>query len=108
MTDAYEMVVGLEVHVQLKTRSKMFCACAVEFGAAPNTHVCPVCLGLPGSLPVLNAQAVDFALRLAEALGDAFSLEEYVFINQSMRKRDTVKVGDKVKFDADPVKYLGR
>ncbi len=54
----YEAVIGLEVHVQLKTRSKMFCGCATEFGAAPNTQVCPVCLGYPGVLPVMNAKAI--------------------------------------------------
>ena len=54
----YLVTIGLEVHVQLKTRSKMFCACAVEFGAPPNTHTCPVCLGFPGALPVMNHEAV--------------------------------------------------
>jgi aspartyl-tRNA(Asn)/glutamyl-tRNA(Gln) amidotransferase subunit B len=62
-------VVGLEVHCQLGTRSKLFCACAAEFGAAPNSRVCPVCAGLPGALPVLNAEAVALALRAALALG---------------------------------------
>jgi aspartyl-tRNA(Asn)/glutamyl-tRNA(Gln) amidotransferase subunit B len=64
----YEPVIGLEAHVELATATKLFCACANEFGAEPNTHICPVCLGLPGSLPVINEQAVEFALRLAEAL----------------------------------------
>jgi aspartyl-tRNA(Asn)/glutamyl-tRNA(Gln) amidotransferase subunit B len=64
----YEMIVGLEVHVQLATRTKAFCRCSPEFGAPPNTHVCPVCLGLPGALPVLNERAVDLALRAAMAL----------------------------------------
>lgn len=64
----YEMVVGLEVHVQLATRTKAFCRCSPAFGAAPNTHVCPVCLGLPGALPVLNERAVDLAVRAALAL----------------------------------------
>src|ERR671937_654200 len=54
----YIATIGLEVHVQLKTRSKMFCACPVEFGAAPNTHTCPICLGLPGALPVMNHEAL--------------------------------------------------
>ncbi|MGH2398841.1 MAG: Asp-tRNA(Asn)/Glu-tRNA(Gln) amidotransferase subunit GatB, partial [bacterium] len=64
----YEVVIGLEIHVQLMTESKMFCACPTAFGAPPNTQVCPVCLGLPGSLPVLNARAVDLGLRTAAAL----------------------------------------
>ncbi len=66
--DRYEMVVGLEVHVQLRTRSKAFCGCSTDFGAPPNTNTCPVCLALPGSLPVLNAQAVALATRAAVAL----------------------------------------
>ena len=68
-TDRYEMVVGLEVHVQLKTRTKAFCACSTEYGAAPNVNTCPVCLGLPGALPVLNERAVSLATRAALALG---------------------------------------
>jgi len=63
----YEAVMGLEVHVELATATKLFCGCANQFGAEPNTNVCPVCLGLPGSLPVLNARVVEFALRLGEA-----------------------------------------
>ena len=65
----YEAVIGLEVHVQLLTGTKMFCRCPNRFGAAPNTLVCPVCLGYPGTLPVPNHQAVDLAVRLALALG---------------------------------------
>jgi aspartyl-tRNA(Asn)/glutamyl-tRNA(Gln) amidotransferase subunit B len=61
-------VIGLEVHAELSTATKLFCGCPNEFGAPPNTNVCPVCLGLPGSLPVLNEQVVTFALRFAEAL----------------------------------------
>ena len=67
--DRYEMVVGLEVHVQLKTRTKAFCTCSTEFGSAPNVNTCPVCLALPGALPVLNAHAVELATRTALALG---------------------------------------
>lgn len=65
----YEPVIGLEIHAQLQTRTKIFCGCSTAFGASPNTHVCPVCLGLPGALPVLNRQAVDYAIRAALALG---------------------------------------
>jgi aspartyl-tRNA(Asn)/glutamyl-tRNA(Gln) amidotransferase subunit B len=65
----YEAVIGLEVHVQLKTASKIFCACSTRFGDPPNANVCPVCLGLPGTLPVLNRRAVELAVRAALALG---------------------------------------
>jgi len=64
----WEAVIGLEVHVELATATKLFCGCRNEFGAEPNTNICPVCLGLPGSLPVLNEKAVEFALQIAEAL----------------------------------------
>ena len=64
----YEPVIGLEVHVQLLTGSKVFCGCANKFGSEPNTNICPVCLGLPGSLPVLNAKAVEFAMMASLAL----------------------------------------
>ena len=68
VTTKYEAVIGLEVHVQLLTRSKIFCGCPNVFGSAPNTNVCPVCLGMPGSLPVLNHQAVEFAVKASQAL----------------------------------------
>jgi len=64
----YEAVIGLEVHVHLKTKTKAFCGCSTEFGAQPNSHACPVCLGLPGSLPVLNKKALELTIRTALAL----------------------------------------
>jgi aspartyl-tRNA(Asn)/glutamyl-tRNA(Gln) amidotransferase subunit B len=67
--ERYEMVVGLEVHVQLKTRTKAFCACSTDFGAPPNVNTCPTCLALPGALPVLNQRAVELATRAALGLG---------------------------------------
>jgi aspartyl-tRNA(Asn)/glutamyl-tRNA(Gln) amidotransferase subunit B len=66
-TRAYEPVIGIEIHVQLRTRTKMFCGCALSFGEEPNTHTCPICLGHPGTLPVTNAEAVHYALMIAMA-----------------------------------------
>jgi aspartyl-tRNA(Asn)/glutamyl-tRNA(Gln) amidotransferase subunit B len=68
LPDGWEMVVGLEVHTELKTATKMFCGCANHFGSEPNTNICPVCLGLPGSLPVLNVRAVELAMAIGVAL----------------------------------------
>ncbi|RWX49461.1 GatB/GatE catalytic domain-containing protein [Candidatus Electrothrix communis] len=65
----FETVIGLEIHAQMKTKSKIFCGCSTTFGAPPNTHTCPVCLGMPGSLPVLNRQVVE---RHQAGLGHGF------------------------------------
>src|SRR6478752_2007095 len=66
---SFEPVIGLEIHAHLRTATKIFCGCSTAFGAPPNTHVCPVCLGFPGALPVLNRSAVDLAIRAGLALG---------------------------------------
>ena len=67
MEKQYETVIGLEVHVELATKTKIFCSCSTEFGGAPNTHTCPVCTGMPGSLPVLNKQVVEYAIAVGLA-----------------------------------------
>ncbi|MFH1824634.1 MAG: Asp-tRNA(Asn)/Glu-tRNA(Gln) amidotransferase subunit GatB [Candidatus Firestonebacteria bacterium] len=75
MAEEYEIVIGLEVHVHLKTESKLFCGCSTKFGSPPNSQTCPVCLGLPGVLPVLNKKAIELALRAALALN--CEIQEY-------------------------------
>ncbi len=72
----YETVIGLEVHLQLSTKTKIFCGCAIVFGKAPNTQTCPVCLGLPGTLPVLNKQVLDYSIKVAIALN--FSVNSFI------------------------------
>lgn len=67
MAKQYETVIGLEVHVELATKTKIFCGCSTQFGGAPNTHTCPVCTGMPGSLPVLNRQVVEYAMGIGLA-----------------------------------------
>ena len=67
MSKEYETVIGLEVHVELATKTKIFCGCSTAFGGAPNTHTCPVCTGMPGSLPVLNKQVVEYAMAVGLA-----------------------------------------
>ncbi|RYL90971.1 Asp-tRNA(Asn)/Glu-tRNA(Gln) amidotransferase subunit GatB [Sporolactobacillus sp. Y61] len=75
MSSNFETIIGLEVHVELKTKTKAFCGCANEFGAPPNTHTCPICLGHPGVLPILNREAVDYAIKAALALNCDISRE---------------------------------
>ena len=81
LPDGWEMVIGLEVHVELATKTKLFCGCANHFGDEPNTNICPTCLGLPGSLPVPNEQAIHFAMVLGRALG--CSVEPGIFARKN-------------------------
>ncbi len=96
--EAYEAVIGLEVHVQLLTESKMFCRCPNRFGAAPNTLVCPVCLGYPGTLPVANRRAVELAVKLALAVG-ARVHEQSVFARKNYFYPDLPKGYQISQFD---------
>src|SRR5512144_1612864 len=82
MATEYEPVIGLEVHAQLLTETKLFCACRARYGEAPNSNVCPVCLGLPGALPVLNRRAVEMAVSAALALGCTVS-EHSIFARKN-------------------------
>ena len=85
----WEPVIGLEIHVQLKTRTKMFCGCELSFGEEPNTRTCPVCLGLPGTLPVANARAIHYGLLMGEAFGceiaprSIFARKNYFYPDQA-------------------------
>ena len=86
----YEVVIGLEVHTELRTKTKIFCGCKTSFGADPNTNVCPVCLGLPGVLPVLNRKVLEFGVRAGLALNvklsDSVNLTEKIIIIRICQK----------------------
>ena len=69
----YELVVGLEVHAELSTKTKIFCSCETSYGAEPNTHICPVCTGMPGALPVLNEKVVEYAVKAGLATNCSIS-----------------------------------
>ncbi len=105
-TGAYELVVGLEVHVQLATRTKLFCRCAADFGAPPNANTCPVCLALPGTLPVLNDEAVELAMRAATAL-ECEIRETSIFARKNYFYPDLPKGYQISQFDR-PLAVLGR
>ena len=90
MSEAYEPVIGLEIHVQLATKTKMFCSCALSFGEEPNTLTCPVCLGLPGALPVVNAQAIHYGLVMGLAL-DCELAERSIFHRKNYFYPDSPK-----------------
>jgi aspartyl-tRNA(Asn)/glutamyl-tRNA(Gln) amidotransferase subunit B len=94
----YQPVIGLEVHVQLLTRTKAFCGCRNQYGGEPNTYICPVCLGLPGALPVLNRQAVEFAALAAKALGCTLN-ERSVFARKNYFYPDSPKGYQISQFD---------
>jgi aspartyl-tRNA(Asn)/glutamyl-tRNA(Gln) amidotransferase subunit B len=96
--EKYEMVVGLEVHVQLRTRTKLFCNCSTQFGDPPNRNTCPICLALPGSLPVLNEAAVELATRASLALGAAVH-EESIFARKNYFYPDLPKGYQISQFD---------
>ena len=95
--DEWELVIGLEVHCELATATKLFCSCPNQFGSEPNTNVCPVCLGLPGSLPVVNEQAVTFAMRLGRALN--CTAQSSVFARKNYFYPDMPKDFQTTQFD---------
>ena len=97
LPDGWELVVGLEVHCELATATKLFCGCPNQFGSEPNTNVCPVCLGLPGSLPVLNRTAVEYAMRLGRALH--CSVEPSTFARKNYFYPDMPKDYQVTQFD---------
>ncbi|MBC7171477.1 MAG: Asp-tRNA(Asn)/Glu-tRNA(Gln) amidotransferase subunit GatB, partial [Polyangiaceae bacterium] len=112
MAIAYEPVIGLEVHAQMLTASKLFCGCSTAFGAPPNTHVCPVCLGLPGALPVPNARALEMAAATGLALGckvetrSRFARKNYFYPDlaknyQTSQYDEPLNVGGRLAIETD-------
>ena len=103
MAKQYETVIGLEVHVELATKTKIFCGCSTAFGGAPNTHTCPVCTGMPGSLPVLNKQVVEYAMAVGLGFGillklslrDKRKTEKFDLERLDSSKKNLKKVLDK-------------
>ncbi|MEK7679940.1 MAG: Asp-tRNA(Asn)/Glu-tRNA(Gln) amidotransferase subunit GatB, partial [Deltaproteobacteria bacterium] len=102
----YEAVIGLEVHAQLLTESKLFCACSTRFGSEPNTQVCPVCLGMPGVLPVLNSKAVAYAVKTALALDCAVN-KRSIFARKNYFYPDLPK-GYQISQYTEPLAVNGR
>lgn len=94
MSKDYEVVIGLEVHVELNTKTKIFCGCSTEFGGAPNSHVCPVCAGMPGSLPVLNKEVLHKAIAVGLATNcditrdSKFDRKNYFYPDNPQNYRD--------------------
>ncbi|MBU2586323.1 MAG: Asp-tRNA(Asn)/Glu-tRNA(Gln) amidotransferase subunit GatB, partial [Bacteroidetes bacterium] len=105
MNQIYETVIGLEIHAQLLTESKLFCSCSAKFGAEPNTNVCPVCLGHPGVLPVLNKKAVEFAIRMGLATNCNIS-ERSIFARKNYFYPDLPK-GYQISQFENPLCYSG-
>ena len=92
MREKYEAVIGLEIHAQLKTESKIFCGCSTRFGDEPNANTCPVCLGLPGALPVMNRQALKMAAKAALALNLQSGI--HLFAGKLFLSRFTERLSD--------------
>ncbi|MDR1807138.1 MAG: Asp-tRNA(Asn)/Glu-tRNA(Gln) amidotransferase subunit GatB [Propionibacteriaceae bacterium] len=103
--ELFEPVLGLEVHVELNTKTKMFCGCANEFGAEPNSHTCPVCLGLPGSLPVVNAKAIESAIRIGLSLNCSIA-ERCRFARKNYFYPDMTKDFQTSQYD-EPIAFDG-